>query len=54
MYVAAAGIRFVGLLAVTGAFMFDPGEDEEEEEEEEEDEEEEEGKRRNRVRRRSR
>ena len=43
MYVAAAGIRFLGLLAVTGG-MLRPGEEEEEvdEEREEDDEEEEE------------
>ena len=41
MYVAAAGIRFLGLLAVTGG-MLRPGEEEEEVDEEREEEEEEE------------
>ena len=41
MYVAAAGIRFLGLLAVTGG-MLRPGEEEVDEEREEDDEEEEE------------
>ena len=39
MYVAAAGIRFLGLLAVTGG-MLRPGEEEVEEERDEDDEEE--------------
>ena len=41
MYVAAAGIRFLGLLAVTGG-MLRPGEEEVDEEREEDEEEEEE------------
>ena len=41
MYVAAAGIRFLGLLAATGG-MLRPGEEEEVDEEREEEEEEEE------------